>query len=63
MHIITWTNKTDAWGHIYEEKDSKYWYQQSWRGMNIKDAFYRLNSLQYLESKGCITNIKHVFEE
>ena len=63
MHIITWTNKTDAWGHIYDEKDSKRWYQQSWMGMEFKEALFRLKSLQHLERKGVITNIKHVFED
>jgi len=63
MHIITWTNKMDAWGHIYNENDSKHWYQQSWSGMELKDALYRLKKLKYLEGKGCIINIKHIFEE
>ena len=63
MHIITWTNKMDSFGHIYDEKESKFWYTQTWRGPYLKAALYRLKKLKWLESKGCITNVKHVFEE
>ncbi len=63
MHIITWTNKMDAFGHIYDEKDSKYWYEQSYRSPFIRQAAYRLKKLRELEARGCITNIKHIFEE
>ena len=63
MHIITWTNKMDSWGRIYDEKDSKFWYQQSFTSPYIKQAAYRLKKLRELEVKGCITNIKHIFEE
>jgi hypothetical protein len=63
MHIITWTNKMDAFGHIHPEDESKFWYEQSWRGPYLKDAAYRLKKLRQLESKGCVTNIKHIFEE
>ena len=60
MHIITWTNKMDSWGRPTE---SKQWYQQTWRGMQFKEAAYRLQKLYELEAKGSITNIKHIFEE
>jgi hypothetical protein len=63
MHIITWTNKMDSFGHIYDEKDSKYWYTQTYVSPYIKQAAYRLKKLRELEAKGCITNIKHIFEE
>ncbi len=63
MHIITWTNKMDAWGHIYDEKDAKFWYTQTYMSPYIKQATYRLKKLRELEAKGCITNIKHIFEE
>ena len=63
MHIITWTNKMDAFGHIYDDKDSKYWYDQSYRSPYIKQAMYRMKKLIELERKGCITNLKHKFEE
>ena len=63
MHIITWTNKMDSFGHIYDEKDSKFWYTQTWRGLYLKDAAYRLKKLRELEATGCISNIKHIFEE
>ena len=59
-HTITWTNKMDSWGYV---SDQEQWYQQSWQGMLLKDALYRLKKLRYLEAKGCITNIKHIFEE
>ena len=63
MHVITWTNKTDAFGHIYDEKDSKFWYPQTWRGLQLEEALYRLKRLNELASKGYITNLKHIFEE
>jgi len=59
-HIITWTNKMDSWGRV---RDPEQWYQQTWQGMKFKDAAYRLEKLRELEAKGCITNIKHVYEE
>ena len=50
----------DSWGRPTE---SKQWYQQTWRGMQFKEAAYRLQKLYELEAKGSITNIKHIFEE
>ena len=63
MHIITWTNKMDSFGHIYDEADSNFWYEQSFRSPYLKDVLYRMKKLRWLEGKGCITNIKHIFEE
>ena len=63
MHIITWTNKTDSFGHIFDESESKFWYTQTWRGPYLKDAAERLKLLRELEADGCVSNIKHIFEE
>jgi hypothetical protein len=53
----------DSFGHIYDEKDSKYWYTQTYVSPYIKEAMYRMKRLMELERKGCITNLKHKFEE
>ena len=63
MHIITWINKTDSYGHIYDEKDSKFWYTQTFGSPWLKDAIAKLEELKALEAKGNISNIKHIFEE
>ena len=63
MHIVTWINKMDAWGHIYSESNSHFWYEQSFRSPYLKDAIYRLKKLRELERKGCVADIKHIFEE
>ena len=63
MHIITWTNKTDSFGHIFDESDAKFWYTQTFGSPWLKDAVAKLEELKALEAKGNISNIKHVFEE
>ena len=63
MHIITWINKTDSFGHIYDENDSKFWYNQSFRTPFFWGAVEKLRELRALEGKGNIINLKHVFEE
>ena len=63
MHIITWTNKTDSFGHIFHESESKLWYTQTFGSPWLKDAVAKLEELKALEAKGNISNIKHVFEE
>jgi hypothetical protein len=63
MHIITWTNKMDAFGYTLGDSDSHRWYEQSYRSPYLKQAAYRLKKLRELEAKGCVTNIKHIFEE
>ena len=63
MHIITWTTKMDAFGFVYDENYSHLWYDQSYSSPSIKEAMYRMKRLMELERKGCITNLKHKFEE
>ena len=63
MHIITWTNKTDSFGHIFDESDSKFWYKQTFGTPWLKDAVAKLEELKSLERKGNISNIKHVFDD
>ena len=63
MHIITWTNKTDSFGHIFDESDSKFWYQQTFGSPWLKDAVAKLEELRALEASGNVSDIKHVFEE
>jgi hypothetical protein len=63
MHIITWTNKTDSFGHIFDESDSKFWYNQSFASPWLEDAVAKLEELKALEAKGNISDVKHVFEE
>ncbi len=63
MHVITWTNKTDSFGHIFDESESKFWYTQTFGSPWLKDAVAKLEELKALEAKGNISNIKHIFEE
>jgi len=63
MHVITWTNKTDSFGHIFDEQESKFWYTQTFGSPYLKDAVAKLDELRALEATGNISNIKHVFEE
>ena len=63
MHIITWTNKTDSFGHIFDDSESKFWYTQTFGSPYLKDAIEKLAELKDLEVTGNIANIKHIFEE
>ena len=63
MHIISWTNKTDSFGHIFSEADSKFWYTQTFGTPLLKEAIAKLKELRALEAKGNISSIKHNFEE
>ena len=63
MHIITWINKTDSFGHIFDEADSKFWYTQTFGSPYLKDAVAKLEELRALEANGNVSNIKHIFEE
>jgi hypothetical protein len=63
MHIITWINKTDSFGHIFDEADSKFWYKQTFGTPLLKDAVAKMEELKTLEANGNIINIKHIFRE
>lgn len=63
MHIISWTNKTDSFGHIYPKAEDHRWYTQTWRGARFWDAIEKLRELKLLQASGNITNLKHIFEE
>ena len=63
MHIITWINKTDSFGHIFDKADSKFWYQQTFGTPLLRDAVAKMEELKTLEANGNIINIKHIFRE
>ncbi len=52
MHVITWTNKTDSFGHIFDESESKFWYTQTFGSPWLKDAVAKLEELKALEASG-----------
>ena len=62
MHIITWTNKTDSFGHIFDESDSKFWYTQTFGSPYFWDAVDQLRKLHALEAAGKISDVKHEYK-